>query len=205
MLPQAGWRNRPAWNPPTKPINLNRDQGSREYGAGLAMPLWLPGERASLRTVVEAESTALSSRLTAARLHMAGEVREAWWSGHGSHRPGCCREPPAKCRTASRRRGPASQRRRPVARRWPPAAAAVASAVGEVARARGTLAEASQRLRSLTGLPAAGLMFEATEPAPNTAIEAMHPLLRETSDRVETARRTRHWPGCKAGPIPSCS
>jgi cobalt-zinc-cadmium efflux system outer membrane protein len=182
-----------------KTDQLNRDQGSREYGAGLAMPLWLPGERASLRTVVEAESTALSSRLTAARLHMAGEVREAWWSLAMAR---------IDLDAAESRRQNAERLAADVARRVSAgdlsradghqAAAAVASAVGEVARARGTLAEASQRLRSLTGLPAAGLMFEATEPAPNTAIEAMHPLLRETSDRVETARRTKALAGVQS-------
>jgi cobalt-zinc-cadmium efflux system outer membrane protein len=182
-----------------KTDQLNRDQGSREYGAGLAMPLWLPGERASLRTVVEAESTALSSRLTAARLHMAGEVREAWWSLAMAR---------IDLDAAESRRQNAERLAADVARRVSAgdlsradghqADAAVASAVGEVARARGTLAEASQRLRSLTGLPAAGLMFEATEPAPNTAIEAMHPLLRETSDRVETARRTKALAGVQS-------
>lgn len=182
-----------------KTDQLNRDQGSREYGAGLAMPLWLPGERASLRTVVEAESTALSSRLTATRLHMAGEVREAWWSLAMAR---------IDLEAAESRRQNAERLAADVARRVSAgdlsradghqAAAAVASAVGEVARARGTLAEASQRLRSLTGLPAAGLMFETTEPAPNNAVEAMHPLLRETSDRVETARHTKALAGVQS-------
>lgn len=182
-----------------KTDQLNRNQGSREYGAGLAMPLWLPGERSTLRTVVEAESTALSSRLTAARLHMAGEVREAWWILAMAR---------IDMAVAESRRENAERLAADVARRVSAgdlsradghqADAAVASAVGEVARARGTLAEASQRLRSLTGLPAAGLMFETTEPAPNTAVEAMHPLLRETSDRVETARRTKALAGVQS-------
>jgi cobalt-zinc-cadmium efflux system outer membrane protein len=182
-----------------KTDQLNSDRGSREYEAGLAIPLWLPGERAGLRTLAEAESTALNSRLTAARLRTAGEVRAAWWALAMAR---------IDLAAAESRRQNAERLAADVARRVSAgdlsradghqAAAAVASAVGEVARARGTLAEASQRLRSLTGLPAAGLMFEATEPAPNTAIEAMHPLLRETSDRVETARRTKALAGVQS-------
>lgn len=182
-----------------KTDQLNRDQGSREYGAGLAMPLWLPGERAGLRTLAEAESTALNSRLTAARLRTAGEVRAAWWALAMAR---------IDLAAAESRRQNAEHLAADVARRVSAgdlsradghqAAAAVASAVVEVARARGSLAEASQLLRSLTGLPATGLEFGHPESTPNTAVEAMHPLLRETADRVETARRARALAGVQS-------
>lgn len=175
-----------------KTDQLNSDRGSREYEAGLAMPLWLPGERAGLRTLAEAENTALNSRLTAARLRTAGEVRAAWWALAMAR---------IDLETAESRRQNAERLAADVARRVSAgdlsradghqAAAAVASAVVEAARARGTLAEASQLLRSLTGLPATGLEFGHPESTPNTAVEAMHPLLRETADRVETARRAK--------------
>ena len=63
-----------------KTDQLNHDQGSREYEAGLAMPLWLPGERAGQRALAEVEGAALERQLEAAQLRTAGEVREAWWS-----------------------------------------------------------------------------------------------------------------------------
>lgn len=56
------------------------NQGSREYEVGLAMPLWLPGERARKAALADAQIKALDSRLLAAQLQLAASVRQAWWS-----------------------------------------------------------------------------------------------------------------------------
>jgi outer membrane protein, heavy metal efflux system len=76
-----------AWSsaPPTvevlnKTDALNRNQGSRELEIGVALPLWLPGERQRTQTLADAEGRALESRLAAAQLRVAAGVREAWWS-----------------------------------------------------------------------------------------------------------------------------
>jgi outer membrane protein, heavy metal efflux system len=61
---------------------LSRNQGSREFELGVAVPLWLPGERGRSQTLADAEGRALESRLKAAQLRVAGAVREAWWSWH---------------------------------------------------------------------------------------------------------------------------
>lgn len=59
---------------------FNRDRGNAEYEVGLALPLWLPGERGSSQAVADAEMTAVAGRAAALRLQLAGEVRQAWWA-----------------------------------------------------------------------------------------------------------------------------
>jgi cobalt-zinc-cadmium efflux system outer membrane protein len=45
-----------------KTDQLSKNQGSREYAAGVALPLWLPGERSRQGALADAESKALDSR-----------------------------------------------------------------------------------------------------------------------------------------------
>jgi outer membrane protein, heavy metal efflux system len=59
---------------------LGSNNGSAEYQAGLALPLWLPGERERSSSLAEAEMAALESRLHAAKLRVAADVREAFWA-----------------------------------------------------------------------------------------------------------------------------
>ena len=63
-----------------KTVRLIRNLGTREYEAGLAIPLWLPGERGRSQALAEAEGRAIESRTTAAQLRVAAAVREAWWN-----------------------------------------------------------------------------------------------------------------------------
>lgn len=64
--------------------NLNdkpgRNTGRQEWEVELAVPLWLPGQRAA--RVIEADSRfgEAGARRAAVKLEIAGEVREAWWS-----------------------------------------------------------------------------------------------------------------------------
>lgn len=76
-----------AWTPEpvalemsTKTDRLNRNLGTREYEAGVAIPLWLPGERGRSQALADAEGRAVESRITAAQLRVASTVREAWWT-----------------------------------------------------------------------------------------------------------------------------
>ena len=64
----------------TKTDRLNRNLGTREYEVGVAIPLWLPGERGRSKALADAEGRAVESRTTAAQLRIAAAVREAWWS-----------------------------------------------------------------------------------------------------------------------------
>lgn len=58
---------------------LNRNQGGNEWEAELALPLWLPGERARRLAVVLAQQEQYGTSINAAKLKVAGEVREAYW------------------------------------------------------------------------------------------------------------------------------
>ena len=58
---------------------LNRNEGVREWEAEIALPLWLPGERDRQSAIVNAERDQYDTGLTAAKLKIAGEVRDAYW------------------------------------------------------------------------------------------------------------------------------
>ena len=75
-----------AWTPEpaalelaNKTDRLNRNQGARESTLGVAVPLWLPGERSRSVALADAESVALESRALAAQLRLAATVRASWW------------------------------------------------------------------------------------------------------------------------------
>ncbi|MBY0439567.1 MAG: TolC family protein [Burkholderiales bacterium] len=58
---------------------VTRDRGVREQEVGISLPLWLPGEKARSGALAEAESRVVETQLQAARLRLAGAVREAYW------------------------------------------------------------------------------------------------------------------------------
>ena len=58
---------------------LNRNHGVQEWEAEIALPLWLPGERGRQSAIVNAERDQYDTGLTAAKLKIAGEVRDAYW------------------------------------------------------------------------------------------------------------------------------
>lgn len=57
----------------------NQDRGERETEAEIAVPLWMPGTRNAAQRLAAAETTQLDAKTLAARLKIAGEVREAYW------------------------------------------------------------------------------------------------------------------------------
>lgn len=172
------------------------NQGVREYEAGVAVPLWLPGERSRSRLVADAELDALEGRLQAARWRLAGAVRDAYWSRLRAQ---------LDARSAASRLAHAEQLAADVERRTRAgdlsradlhqAQAAVASAQVEMAEARSALAQATLALRSLVGHPVAPTLPDSPEPLvpgqPLPIEETTHPVLRELADRVELARRNR--------------
>jgi len=75
-----------AWSPEPATVELglktdqwSRDQGQREREWGVALPVWLPGERARAGALANAERAAHDHEIAAARLALAAQVREAWW------------------------------------------------------------------------------------------------------------------------------
>lgn len=58
---------------------LHNNRGSRETEIGVALPLWLPGQRTARTATTDAARRQAQTAELAARLQLAGEVREAAW------------------------------------------------------------------------------------------------------------------------------
>ena len=111
---------------------LHRNEGQRELEAGIALPLWLPGEQGRQAAVVSAERDQYDTALAAAKLKVAGEVRDAYWQARltenelalarrkveegGDHR-GRCRASRQGRRSGARRSQSGAGRGTPGARR----------------------------------------------------------------------------------------
>jgi cobalt-zinc-cadmium efflux system outer membrane protein len=169
---------------------FNDNDGAREDELGLALPLWLPGERSGSLALAEAEGEALSRRGEALRLRLAQIVREAWWGWQNALNDAAL---------ADERAAAALRLRDDVARRLAAgdlsradlnqAEGSLAQALAQKAEAAAALDGARYRLESLTGSSAAGAALEP-EPEPVLADSgAAHPLLRELQVRGEVARR----------------
>lgn len=61
-----------------------RNDGFRKYAGEIAVPLWLPGQKERAQAVIAAERGAYDSALALARLRLAGEVRDAYWSARAA-------------------------------------------------------------------------------------------------------------------------
>lgn len=184
-----------------KSDRLNQNHGSREDAAGLAFPLWLPGERARTGALADAEVRANASGWRVAQLRTAASVRESYWQWQRARGDDAL---------ARERLSNAQQLAADVVRRvragelaradQHQADGAVAAAEAALAEALGALAAAAQQLRALIGtLPASGVVLamapaSLTESAPDgtaddAALQARHPALLALVDAVELARR----------------
>jgi cobalt-zinc-cadmium efflux system outer membrane protein len=191
-----------AWTPEpaalelsNKTDRLNRNEGAREFEVGVAMPLWLPGERSSSAALADAESAAIESRATAAQLLVAATVRDAWWQWQRAR----IEVDTARDLLENTRRIAADVTRRTKAGDLAradhhQAEGAVASAEANMAQAVAGLAVARHHLRALAG--AASSLSEATgvlaEPDPDAAsaeLEA-HAALQDLKARATVAEGT---------------
>ncbi|MBU1351631.1 MAG: TolC family protein [Gammaproteobacteria bacterium] len=175
----------------TKTDRPGSNQGNREYEVGVAMPLWLPGERARKAALGDAEMRAVDSRRVVAQLQLAGTVREAWWAlqraqtEHGL----------AQDRLLNARRLAADVARR--VRAGDMARADQFQADGAVAQAEAALAEATgARDVAQAALVAWGgnrPLADAAEPEaealPAAGLPADHPAVADWQDQAEVARR----------------
>jgi cobalt-zinc-cadmium efflux system outer membrane protein len=179
-----------------KTDRLNRNLGTREYEAGLAIPLWLPGERGRSQALAQAEGRAIESRTTAAQLRVAAAVREAWWNWQRAR---------ADAATAQGQLDNAQRIAADVGKRLKAgdlaradqhqAAGATATAQVSVAQAQAALIVAEQALRTLLVSP--GLALTAgldvvnaePEPEPGSAVPDLdgHGELLALKDRAAAA------------------
>jgi cobalt-zinc-cadmium efflux system outer membrane protein len=133
-----------------KTDRLNRNAGARELEVGVAVPLWLPGERSKSAALADAEGAAIESRATAAQLRVAATVREAWWQWQRAR----IEADSARDQLANTRRIAADVARRTKAGDLAradqhQADGAVAAAESGVAQAEAGLAAAEQQVRAL--------------------------------------------------------
>ena len=187
----------PALEVLAKTDRLTRNQGSGELEVGVALPLWLRGERAATGALAEAELRATESRVLAAQLGLAASVRDAYWQAQRAR---------LEVEVARERVANASLLAVDVARRAKAgdlsradqhqADGATAAAEVALADAQSTLAAASARLRGISGAdiansPASPLPLESAPslPSADALQDAAHPAVRELLDRAEVGRR----------------
>jgi outer membrane protein, heavy metal efflux system len=180
-----------------KSDRLNQNQGSREIETGVAIPLWLPGERARTGAVADAEGRAIASRIQAAQLRTAASVREAYWLWQRARiEHDLARERLSNAQALAAdvsKRVKAGDLARADQHQ---ADAAVASAEAAVAEAASTQAGAAHQLRTLTGTPLdAGAAGAAAEPVPAippdfASVDIRHPAVADLLARADVARRS---------------
>lgn len=145
---------------------LNRNRGKQEWEAEIAVPLWLPGQKAAREAEAGSAQNETAARRRALRLQIAGEVRDAWW-GMAAARNG---RGLAERRLASARGLESDVLRRFKAGELARADANLAqnerlAAEAELADAEAALLQAEQAYRNLTGI-AAPLVLAAEKAAP---------------------------------------
>jgi cobalt-zinc-cadmium efflux system outer membrane protein len=184
----------PALEVSNKTDRLNRNGGARELEVGVAVPLWLPGERSRSAALADAEGAAIESRATAAQLRVAATVREAWWQWQRAR----IEVDGARDQLDNTRRIAADVAKRTKAGDLAradqhQADGAVAAAESGLAQAEAGLAAAQQHLRALAGrAPVASDAVSAAEELPTAAtgeIDA-HATLQDLKDRATVAERT---------------
>lgn len=175
------------------------DRGAQELEVGVALPLWLPGQRSRSQALVTQEEQALDARLASARLQLAGQVREAWWAWQRAraelalagtqveHAQALSDDVHRRVRAGDLARADAHQ-----------ADGALALAQSAQARAEGQGMLAWQALQGLMGSaqPWPGAATHAAapigaEPAPGEAVPdfAQHPQVRDLDQQAATARQ----------------
>ncbi|WP_276657921.1 TolC family protein [Thauera aminoaromatica] len=159
---------------------------TRETEVGIAIPLWLPGQRAARKGQVEAEASAAASNAAAARLRVAGLVREAAAGVALQHAEVAAaqanaRELDALAKDVERRVAAGDLARADALS----AKAEHLAAVTVLAQARQGLQAAQLRWQALTGLQAVPQL--ATD-VPATRVDE-HPAIRAAAVNVELARQ----------------
>jgi cobalt-zinc-cadmium efflux system outer membrane protein len=185
-----------AWTPEpaalelaTKTDRLNGNRGTRELEVGVAVPIWLPGERGRSAALAQADGAAVESRAQATKLRVAATVREAWWAWQRAR---------IEADVARDQLDNAQRLAADVARRLKAgdlaradqvqADGAVAAAESAQAQAQAAVTTALLQLRAITGLAPAVTGFSIeVEPGANAVPTDAHALLLELKDQAELA------------------
>ena len=188
--------------PPSLEISQRSDRmtgnsGAREAEVGIAIPIWLPGQRTASTDLAQAEISLVERKLLASQLRLAASVRDAWWGWLRAR---------VDAELASEQLANAQRLAADVAKRTNAgdlaksdqhqAEGAVAAAQAHAAQAQAASAAALAQVMALTGrtAPADLKVNAAVEPTPDstphTGASVGHPLLAELEDRITMAERT---------------
>jgi len=167
---------------------FHANQGQREWEVEMAVPLWLPGQRAAQTAEAVKGQTHVWAQQQALRLQLAGELRTAWWA------VAAARQTRAQ---AQQRVDTAHALLTNVQRRYRAGELAridanlaqreVLAAQGALADSDSALLQAEQAFRALTGNAAPAQL----NPEPPHILEAPsqdHPLLAVASAALERAQ-----------------
>lgn len=173
---------------------LNRNQGKQEYEVELAVPLWLPGQKAAREAEAASRLDETVAKRAALRLEISGELREAWWALAAARS--------AKV-LAARRLETARALETDVMRRYKVgelsridanlAQTETHAANAESLEAEANLLQAEQAVQTLTGSPAPKNLDEESQSTRRLIDEtgdlaASHPLLAATVAAARSAR-----------------
>lgn len=166
------------------------NRGVQENEVGIALPLWLPGQRDAQRAAADSESGLAAQGSQVARLRLAGQLRELAWSLVGLR----AEVANARGRQAYLQALAGDVDRRvkagDLARSDALAAQGEALAAGaELDDAEQRLAAERQRWTALTGLDADIEAAEGAAPEADPLDPDRHPLLAQQSLAVDAARR----------------
>ncbi len=166
---------------------LTNNAGLNEWEAGIALPIWLPGQRDARQSQALVGKSGLEASIRALRLKLAGELREAIWQ---------VRQTQAQIQLGEARIHTAKKLAEDVAKRvragelaktdlnlaqneWRTAQAAVLLS-------RTQLLQAQQTYATLTGMTA--LPDDISESALSKSLPDDHPLLEEARKAIEMAQ-----------------
>lgn len=185
------WAAPPALELSHRNDRWQRNAGNRETEIGIAVPLWLPGQRAARVAAADAALSQAGAAERAARLRLAGELREAAWSLSVLS---------AEAAQGDAQAAALAQVLADVERRVHAGDLARADALAaeaELLAAQAQQAEAHQRVQAartrwklltgMTAMPDVGSPGAATDPA--VAPHAAHPELEHARQTTEQARK----------------
>lgn len=183
---------------PSLEISQRSDQatgnnGVRETEVGIAVPLWLPGQRTASAELAQAEISFVERRVLASQLRLASSVRDAWWSWQRAQVDAeLAREQLTNARRLAADVAKRTQAGDLARSDQHQAEGAVAAAEALAAQAQAASAVASAQLAALMGGVAApeAIHNGTGEPSPVPSQTASHPLLAELEDRIAVAERT---------------
>ena len=168
---------------------LQSNAGRRETEVGVAVPLWLPGQRAARAGTADAAAAQAQAAAQVARMRLAGELREAAW--HFAALQAEAAQADAQDRALKQLADDVERR----VRAGDLALADALAAQAEQLAASVLLSEVRQRLQAararwtlLTGLTAAPNLSPATV-AYGAPAAAVHPELQLASQSTELARK----------------